>query len=137
MAKVKDLNFLPIDEKMKKTCEELGLYDPTILLVALANGRDLTEDSEVYRLLKEHEEEFGDEPPDEFQWVEFKDAIKRSLQFAPVSETTKFQSQRTLAEYLHNKKKSVEVTDKSQQAAITSLSSREVRRFKRIFNKEF
>ena len=59
------------------------------------------------------------------------------MKFNIVDESTKLSAQKTIAEYLHSKKKTLEVTDNTQQVAITDLSRREIRRFKRIFNKEY
>ena len=137
MEDLKDLNFLPLDEKLQTACDELGMLDPMILLVGLANGKDLTTTSLLYQWMENHIQANGDEPPDEFDWFELQELIKENMKFTIVDESTKLNAQKTIAEYLHNKKKSVEVTDKTQQASITDLTRREVRRFNRVFNKEY
>ncbi len=137
MEDLKDLNFLPLDEKLQTACDELGMLDPMILLVGLANGKDLTATSLLYQWMENHIQANGDEPPDEFDWFELQELIKENMKFTIVDESTKLNAQKTIAEYLHNKKKSVEVTDKTQQASITDLTRREVRRFNRVFNKEY
>lgn len=137
MAKLNDLNFLPLDEKLKETCDELGLLDPMILLVGLANGKDLTATSLLFKWMENHISENGDEPPDEFDWFELCEIIKQHMQYCIVDESTKLNAQKTIAEYLHSKKKSLELTDKTVQASITDLSTKEIKRFQRVFNKEY
>lgn len=137
VSDLKDLNFLPLDEKLNETCNELGLLDPMILLVGLANGKDLTATSVLFEWMETHIGENGDKPPDEFDWFDLCQIIKEHMKFTIVDESTKLNAQKTIAEYLHSKKKSLELTDKTVQASITPLSTREIKRFKRVFNKEF
>lgn len=137
MTDIKKHNFLPLDEKLQKTCNDLGLVDPIILLVGFANGRDLSKSSLLYQWILQHEEENGGEPPDEFEWLELVELIKDYARFLPIPNSQMLTAQRTLAEYMHNKKKSVEITDNTSIVESKPLSTREIRRFKRTFNKEF
>lgn len=125
------------DEKLRRTCDDLNLLDPIVLLVGLANGKDLTNHSLLYQWVLNHEAENGEEPPDVFEWLELLELIKEHARFVPTTEGVKLQAQKTLAEYQHNKKKSIELTDKSVSTSSEPLKRSEVRRFERIFKNEY
>lgn len=134
---VRAFNYLDLDERLQNTCDELGLYDPMILLVALANGKDLTGESLLYKRILEHEEANGEEPPDQDEWIAMAEQIKELNRYIPVDDKVKMQAQKTIAEYMHSKKKSVEITNNTAEVKVTNLKPSEIRRFARHFNKEY
>lgn len=138
MTAIEELSALQsFDDKLKKTCEKMNLLDPIVLLVGLANGKDLSSHSLLYEWILNHEANNGEDPPDQWDWLELVDLIKNHARFIPVDEKTKLQAQRTLAEYQHNKKKSIEITDNQKQEAVTKLTRMEIKRFERIFKHEY
>ena len=137
MSKAHKYNFMNLNTQLKNLADEYGFLDPLSLLMGFANGQDLRGHSLVYQKVLEIEEEFGDAPPDTWEWDELIEMIKNDYRFLPVSRSTSEAASKTLLEYQHNKKKSVEVTDKSAKGEVTELSRTEVRRFLRVFNKEY
>ena len=115
----------------------MNLLDPIVLLVGLANGKDLTSHFLLYEWIINHESANGEEPPDQWSWLELLDFIKNQARFIPVDEKTKLQAQRTLAEYQHNKRKSIKITDNSKSFEITPLKRSEIKRFERVFKNEY
>lgn len=138
MKKTEKIGLLAnFDKKLQKACEDLNLIDPIVLLVGLANGQDLTNESTIATWLKEHEEGNGDNPPGELEWLELVDMIKYYYTAMPIDEKTKLVAQKTLAEYQHSKKKSIEITDKSTIEPVGDLKTSEIKRFKRVFNRAY
>lgn len=126
-----------LDSKIKEICEKHEFLEPVELLVGLTNGIDLRRLSVVYDWLSRFEEEYGGEAmPDELEWLQLKDLIKQHSKFSVVSSTESLTAQKVLIEYQHPKKKSVDVTAHvSTSGAVTPLTSVEIRKFKRKFNK--
>ena len=138
MSNLEEIGLLHnFDEKLRRTCDDLNLLDPIVLLIGLANGKDLTAHSLIYEWILSHEANNGEEPPDVWEWTELVELLKNHARFIPVDEKTKLQAQRTLAEYQHNKKKSIEITDKSVSTKSEPLKRTEVKRFERIFKNEY
>lgn len=125
---------MSISREVKKVCEEHDFIDPTILLTALTNGVDLRKVSLVYKWIVEFEDEAGDEPPDELEFEQLKELIKNEARYLPVSLSDSLNAQKTLMEYMHSKKKSVDVQTTSTGDSVQPLKPSEVRRFKRKFN---
>lgn len=137
MSKAQQFNFMQLDEQLKSLSEEYGFIDPVTLLQGFANGQDLRNHSLVYLKILEMENEFGDEPPDVWAWDELVELIKDHHRFLPVERGISKDAAKTLLEYMHNKKKAVEVTDKTSSGEVTELTKAEIRRFNRIFKNEY
>jgi len=125
-----------IEEKVKKYCEKHGFIDPVELLVGLTNGVDLRKLNAVYSWVMEFEEEFDEEAePDAIDWFELKELIKNEAKYSNVSSAESQSAQRTLIQYQHPKKKSVDVkTNLTTTTGVTPLTASEIRRFKRKFD---
>ncbi len=137
MGKAQQFNFMQLDEQLQKVADEYGFIDPLTLLLGFANGEDLRGHSLVYQWILNHENINGDEPPDTFEWDELVELIKNEHRFLPVERAVSRDAAKTLLEYQHNKKKSVEITDKSASGEITELSRAEIKRFERVFKHEY
>lgn len=137
MSNIQDFNFLPLNKKLKEVSDEFGFIDPVTLLQGLANGKDLRSHSLAIEWLLKHESENGVEPPDEWEWLEFVDLIKKELKFSIVSIETSKDAQKTLTEYLHSKKKSLDIKEEAPASSVEPLTNKDIRRFKRIFNREY
>lgn len=125
------------DDKLKKTIKGMNLLDPIVLLVGLANGKDLTCHSLIYEWVLNHESENGEEPPEEWEWLDLVEMVKEHSRFYPVEEKTRILAQKILAEYQHSKRRSIEITDNSAHIDTKPLTRREIKRFNRFFNNEY
>ena len=121
----------------RRICRKQNLKNPVELLVGLANGVDLTTTSAVYDFAEKLKEDHGEDLPDDFDYLELLELIKNSHQFVTVDFNTRMQAQKTLVEYQHPKRKSVEVVNKSEGGAVSELTAKEVRIFKRKFNARY
>ena len=138
MQEPKDFNFLPLDNKLKKACREFNLVDPMILLIGRANGVDLSNQSAIYQRILLLEEEYTDAPPDPLDWLDLVAMIKDEFRYSPIPTSEAANAQKELAQYMHNKKKSVEFTDTNAEVVIVpDLTTKEAKRFKKAFNDEF
>ncbi len=137
MSKAQKYNFMQLSEQLKAVSDEYGFLDPVTLLQGLANGQDLRGHSLVYEWVLNHESENGDEPPDDWDWEELVQLIKDEHRFLPVDRNTSKDAAKVLLEYMHNKKKAVEVTDKTGNGEVAELTRTEAKRFMRVFNKEY
>jgi len=137
--KPNDLNLLSLDEKLHGACKDLGLIDPMVLLVGLANGKDLSKESLVYEMALNIQESIEIGEIDEFEILEFLEEVFKHCRWKPVEQTVQKDAQKAVVEYMHNKKKAVEITDKStnKHGAPTDLTKREIRRFNRTFNNDY
>ena len=121
----------------RKICRKRKLKNPVELLVGLANGVDLTTTSAVYDFVEKLKEDYGEDVPDDFDYLELLELIENSHQFVTVDFNTRMQAQRTLVEYQHPKKKAVEVTNVSDNGVVSELNAKEVRIFIRKFNAKY
>ena len=137
MSKAHKYNFMELEEQLKELSEEYGFLDPLTLLMAFANGEDLRGHSLIYQKVLELENEFGDNPPDVWAWDDLVELIKADYRFLPVSRSTSEHAAKTILEYQHNKKKSVEVTDKTSKGEVSELSRLEIKRFDRVFKHDY
>lgn len=126
-----------IDQKIREICEKHEFIDPVELLVGLTNGVDLRKVSAVYSWLLSFEREYGDEEmPNALEWLHLKELIKTEAKFSMVSSSESLTAQKALIEYQHPKKKSIDVTaNVNANVCVNPLSTREIRRFKRKFEK--
>lgn len=121
--------------KVEEVCKEHQLLDPTRLLIGLTNGVDLRKQSAIYKWLIAFEEQFGEnEAPDEIEFEQLKEIIKEEAKYAFVTLDQSLTAQKTLLEYMHPKKKSVDLTANVSSTAVTPLKASEIRRFKRKFD---
>lgn len=137
MSKAQQFNFMNLQEQLKSLSDEYGFIDPVTLLQGFANGQDLRTHNIIYEMVLELESKYGDELPDVWDYDELIELIKNEYRFLPVERGISKDAAKTLLEYMHNKKKAVEVTDKSAGGSITDLTKAEIRRFERVFKNEY
>lgn len=113
------------------------LKNPLELLVGLANGVDLSNGSIVYAIAKNLHDEYGDELPDEYEYSHLIDAIFETCRFESVGIKEMLQAQKTLVEYQHPKRKSVEVTTTGTAEAVTELNEKEISTFWQKFDEKY
>ena len=137
MGNPRKYNFLPLEQQLKEVSEEFNFIDPVTLLQGIANGVDLRGHSKAYLWVLEHEASNGDELPDMWEWEDIVELIKSEFRFLPVDKGTSLQAQKVLIEYMHNKRKAVEITDKSSSGEVTKLNRADIKRVERIFKNEY
>ena len=128
-------NFNQLFEKVIK--RHKNLKNPLELLVGLANGVDLSSKSLVYEFALKLKAEYGNDLPDEFDYAELIDLITDTYRNEIISTKDQLQAQKTLVEYQHPKRKSVEVTTVSEDGATTPLNADEIKLFWDKFNAEY
>ena len=112
--------------------------DPLVFLEAVMNGQDPREQSGIYKLILEIDSFTGGElePSD---WNELVDYAINHAKYKPVTLGESTGAARTLAEYLHAKRKQIEKLDGNSggNASSTPLTEEEIELFKEKFNDDF
>lgn len=126
---------MSFDRKIKEICNENGLIDPVELLTGLSNGVDLRKNGLVYAWLLDFEEEEGDDLPSLEDWFELKSLIKIECRRLPVSMAESLAAQKALIEYMHSKRKAIDITTSIKgEGVVTPLTLKEIKKFNRKFN---
>lgn len=110
---------------------------PLAFLAQVMSGIDPRQKSEILQLVDTIEgENFGD-PPDEEQWESVKQLVKRLYTHQPVPLSVSAGAAKSLAEYRHAKRKSLEITEGGAAAQVSDLSPAELELFEAWFNDQF
>lgn len=125
-------------EQLRELINKGELKDPLIFLESIMNGQDPRGYSRIYELAVEIDE-FSDGRPSKEDWSELMNEILNHCKYKMVSLNDSSAAAKTLAEYLHAKRKHVEkVESKSgEDGSFTPLTEEEVQVFKEVFNSEF
>lgn len=113
--------------------------DPLVFLESVMNGQDPRRLSGLYNLIMDIYEFSGDDiSPVEFR--EIVDYVQERHKYHPVSVNESMSAAKTLAEYLHPKRKQVEINGGMGGLADPSqspLTEEEIELFKEKFNDDF
>ena len=124
------------DLTLEDDSEQSG-QEPLEFLAQVMAGIDPRQKSEILQLVDTIEEEnFGD-PPDEEQWESIKRLVKRLYVHQPVPLGVSASAARTIAEYRHAKRKSLEITEVGSRTTITDLTDAELDLFEAWFNDQY
>jgi len=113
--------------------------DPLIFLEAIMNGQDPRRLSSIYELICEVDS-FNDGDICRSDWVEIVDHVIARFKYHPVSIGDSTAAAKTLAEYLHPKRKHIELGGNVSNEAdpnANPLTEEEIDLFKEKFNDEF
>lgn len=111
--------------------------DPLIFLESVMNGQDPRRYSEIYQLALDIDD-FSGGCPDPEEWGEMFDKIRTLCKYKPVSISESTAAAKTIAEYLHAKRKQVETkTSTGEQGKPADLTDDEIRAFLKIYEDEF
>lgn len=110
--------------------------DPLVYLESVMQGQDPRGLSEIYVLANEINE-WSDGAPDPDEWAELFNKIQKHAKFAIVSLSESTAAAKTLAEYVHAKRKSIENIDASATTKTEDLTEDEIRSFLEIYEGEF
>ena len=113
--------------------------DPLIFLEAIMNGQDPRKLSSVYELIMEIDS-FTNGELEASDWNEIVDHVTSRFKYNPVSIGESTNAAKTIAEYLHPKRKQIELNaDLNTEADPNNhpLTEEEIDLFKEKFNDEF
>ena len=134
-------NYMPKPltiEQFRDQIHEGNASDPLIFLESVMNGYDPRKFSGIYKLIMEMEDFTGGEitPAD---WGELVDYAVTHAKYHSVTLNESTSAARTIAEYLHAKRKQIEKVDpnSSSDGSSTPLTEEEIILFKEKFNDEF
>ncbi len=112
--------------------------DPLVFLEAVMNGQDPRRTSSIYELIMEIDNfTNGDLSPED--WNEIVDHVMSKFKYHTVSLGESTNAANTLAQYLHAKRKQVEMKGGGIGSSISEqpLTEEEIELFKEKFNDEF
>lgn len=126
-------------EELRDLINKGQAQDPLIFLESIMNGQDPRKLSGIYKLVCDIDDFSGSEPSRD-DWYEIVEYVTSHLKYHHVSVGDSMSAAKTLSEYLHAKRKQVEVTGGAGQVADPAqhpLSEEEIELFKEKFNAEF
>lgn len=124
-------------EEFRELIHKGEASDPLVFLESVMNGQDPRRYSEVYQLALDIDD-FSGGCPDPDEWAEMFDKIRMLCKYKPVSISESTAAAKTIAEYLHAKRKQVETkTTTGEQGQPVKLTDDEIRAFLKIYEDEF
>lgn len=125
------------ESKVQALCEELKIPSPVEFLTKIMGGTDPRRVSLVYLKIKALEEEYGTEPPDEWDWLELVDLIKQEYRGSIVEIAKSQDAAKQLMEYMHPKRKAVEKITAQKTVESEELTRKEIKNLKKVFDLDF
>ena len=113
------------------------IVDPLVFLQSIMSGHDPRKLSAIYALIIEIDNPGG---VSKYDWERVVDMVKDDYRYASVNINQSMTAGKTLAEYLHPKRKQIELRDSNlngRSPIDVNLSDDEIDRFKERFNNEF
>lgn len=111
--------------------------DPIVFLEAIMNGQDPRSIGHLYNLITEINE-FTDCSPTEDDWKEVCKFVENECKYKSVSLNESLNAAKNLSEYLHPKRKQIDIEASSfGNSKITPLTPEEIELFKEKFNEDF
>ena len=125
-------------EELRDLINKGEASDPLVFLEAVMNGQDPRRLSDIYKLVLEVED-FCDGKPSDEDWAEIVDLVINRYKYYTVSMNESAQAAKTLAEYLHAKRKNVEISGGAGSGSVSGnpLTEEEIELFKEKFNDDF
>lgn len=124
--------------KLHADIEAGRAFDPLIFLQAIMTGKDPRHISHIYTLITDIDD-FCDGVPDREDWEEIVAAVKSEYKFSPVSLSESIGASKSMAEYLHPKRRQTDlaVSDSTTSIQNSPLTEEEIALFKEKFNADF
>ena len=125
-------------EELRSLIHTGDAKDPLVFLEAVMNGQDPRKLSDIYKLVLEVQD-FSDGNPSSEDWAEIVDLVISRYKYYTVSMGESTNAAKTLAEYLHAKRKNVEISGGGGSGSVdaTPLTEEEIELFKEKFNDDF
>lgn len=124
---------------LRELIHEGEAKDPLVFLEAVMNGQDPRRLSSIYELIVEIDS-FSDGDISKSDWYEVVDLVMNNFKYHTVTLSESIAASKTLAEYLHAKRKQVELNGGSSgttSAHDDPLTEEEIELFKEKFNDDF
>lgn len=131
-------NILSIAE-LRDLIHQGKASDPLVFLESIMNGQDPREQSHIYKLACEIDEYCTDDGISREDWDEIFDHITTYHKYQKVSITESINAGKTLAEYLHAKRKQIDIGASNGDGSIVDspLTEEEIVLFRERFNDEY
>ena len=126
-------------EELRSLINKGEAKDPLVFLESVMNGQDPRNLSSVYELIMSIDD-FTNGELEKSDWAEIVDHVSCRYKYNTVSLNDSLGATKTLAEYLHPKRKQIEIKgDGSSEGSVADnpLTEDEVELFKEKFNDEF
>lgn len=125
-------------EELRSRIQSGECSDPIVFLESISRGEDPRKTSLIYDLVNDIND-FSDGFPCKSDWEELTKLVNRHYKYEKVSVGDSLSAAKTLAEYLHAKKKQIDInqSDKSVDSSSQPLTEEEIILFKETFNDEF
>lgn len=128
----------------KLTIQQLREYinrgeakDPLIFLESIMAGYDLRRLSSIYELVMEIDA-FSNSEPSKSDWIDIVDHVNKNHKYHTVSLSESLAASKTLAEYLHPKRKQIDISENNNSNPNNDpLTPEEIALFKERFNAEY
>jgi hypothetical protein len=124
---------------LRELIHEGEAKDPLVFLEAVMNGQDPRRLSSIYELIMEIDA-FTNGELSKDDWNEIVDHVMNRFKYHTVTLSESITASKTLAEYLHAKRKQVEVNGGNSGSASVQdnpLTEEEIELFKEKFNDDF
>ena len=125
--------------QLRDLINEGEIQDPIVFLESIMSGQDPRELSSIYSLIEDIDD-LTDGDISKEDWAEIQDHVYSRYKYQSVPLAQSINASRTLAEYLHPKRKQVEIKgalDTGGSLTSTDLTPEEVDMFKERFNHEY
>ena len=125
-------------EELRELIHKGEAADPLIFLESIMNGQDPRKFSGIYDLIMEIDS-FSNGEIEQSDWTEIVDYVINHARYSPVSLSESHSAAKTIAEYLHPKRKQIDMNTSSSEAsgAAVPLAEEDIELFKEKFNDDF
>lgn len=125
-------------EEFRELISKGEASDPLVFLESIMNGQDPRRGiGNVYKFAIDCQE-LHEGPPDQEDWTTLLELIRTYCKYQIVKLDQSQNAAKTLAEYLHPKRKHVETSDSNGESKnVNELTQKEIKTFLKIYEKEF
>lgn len=125
-------------EEYRVRISEGEVTDPLVFLESIQSGQDPRRVSELYELVHEIQTMTDGKPSPE-DWLEVLDLVVTHFRYKGVSVVESINAAKTIAEYLHPKRKQVEMSvgGSGEHLGARKITKEEVELVDEVFNAEF
>jgi hypothetical protein len=125
------------ETQVTQLCKKLNIPEPIEFLTKIMSGSDPRRIALVYLKIKALEEEYGDQPPDEYDWLDLVEMIKNDYRGSIVEIAKSQDAAKQLLEYMHPKRKAVEKIEPREKISDKPLNRRQIRLIKERFDLDY
>ena len=128
-----------VEQKVFDMCEDSGTPMPLEFLTTIMAGKDPRRNSNIFnhhRLIQDH---YGDDAPPTHShyWEDLVYMIENEYEEAPVTLQESQAAAKQVAEYVHSKKRNIQVSADLTIQKVQPLTSKEIRLFQKKFDSRY